>query len=353
MHNKKQRESNLELLRIVSMLLITIYHFFIHSSIPNAPEMCHLTKPCITVLHIGVICFVLISGYWGIKFSLKGFFKLFLYCSFYSFLIYVVGCLINPNYNLAISTSIKSFIPSGWWFIPVYLSMYLLIPIIDKAINDAPRKTKILFIILLGVVSFGFGNYLLSLSTGKNPLNFILIYCIGNYLRTELKLPKILTAKKLFIIYLACNLLLFLFIYYTNIYTPKISKIVYKAFFPYNSFGLIINAVLFFIIFMRLNISSKIINWFASSSLAVYLLHENKYIGQYLYDFVDLMHKGIDNQFLFYSSLVALGISVFIICTFIDKLISPVFHFVINRVLKSALFIKINDKVQQLTLTKQ
>ena len=196
--NQKIRASNIELLRIISMFIIVIYHFLAYSVIPNSPELNYITQPLITVLHIGVVCFVLISGYWGIKFSLKGFTKLFLYCSFYSILIYAVAVILNPEL-FSIALSIKSIIPDQWWFIPVYLCLFLIAPIINIPLNTKSYQTKLFFIIILGIISFGFGLLVPSLSTGKNPLNFVLIYYIGNYFRTELVLPKKINLKNRYI----------------------------------------------------------------------------------------------------------------------------------------------------------
>jgi surface polysaccharide O-acyltransferase-like enzyme len=234
MSNKKQRESNIELLRIISMLIIVIYHFLIHSIIPNSPELNYITKPLITVLHIGVICFVLISGYWGIKFSLKSFTKIFFYCSFYSILIYLFGVLLNPEL-FSIKNSIKSLFPIQWWFIPVYLCLFLLTPIINTQLKTANKSTKIFTIILLIIISFGFGQFVPSLSGGKNPINFILIYYLGNYLRTELNTYK-LNIKKIIFLYLGCNIILFTIIFLAEIFFPDANKIIHRLFFPYNKY---------------------------------------------------------------------------------------------------------------------
>jgi surface polysaccharide O-acyltransferase-like enzyme len=346
MSNKKQRESNIELLRILSMLIIVIYHFLIHSIIPNSPELNYITKPLITVLHIGVICFVLISGYWGIKFSLKSFTKIFFYCSFYSILIYIFGVLLNPEL-FSIKNSIKSLIPIQWWFIPVYLCLFLLTPIINTQLKTANKSTKIFTIILLIIISFGFGQFVPSLSGGKNPINFILIYYLGNYLRTELNTDK-LNIKKIIFLYLGCNIILFSIIFLAEILFPAANKIINPLFFPYNSIGLIINSILFFLIFTKLTFSSKLVNWLASSSLAVYLIHENKYIGHYLHNYVNYLQNHIDNGILFSLSIILFGILIFILAVSIDKLISPLFQLIINQITSLKIFMKINNKVQRI-----
>ncbi len=74
MDTPRVRESNFELLRLVAMYFILLYHmlsFFI-VKVDDAPLYKALWLP----LHIAVACFVLISGYFHIKPSFKGIVKL-------------------------------------------------------------------------------------------------------------------------------------------------------------------------------------------------------------------------------------------------------------------------------------
>ncbi|MCB9202152.1 MAG: acyltransferase [Flavobacteriales bacterium] len=344
---KKNRDSNIELLRIVSMLIIVIYHFILHSIAPNNPNLYYITRPLSTVLHIGVICFVLISGYWGIKFSLKGFVKLFLYCSFYSILIYAVGVILNPDL-FSVRNVITSLILKQWWFIPVYLSLFLLAPIINIPLKNKNRQTKIVFILILLIISFGFGQYVPSLSDGKNPLNFVLIYYIGNFLRTEVNV----NIKKILLVYMLCTIILFVAMLLSDLYIPMVGELLVRFFYPYNSIGLIINSILFFLIFTQLKFNSKYVNWFASSALAVYLVHENDYLSSYLYDFVHQLQSYVESPILFILSVVILAMIVYCIIAIIDKLLSPIFQFMINQIIDSKPFSKVDKKVNNLLDSK-
>lgn len=63
------RQSNMELLRMVAILAIVFYHIllFVHNNLSDAPIYQALFLP----LHVGVLLFVMISGYFRIKFSIK------------------------------------------------------------------------------------------------------------------------------------------------------------------------------------------------------------------------------------------------------------------------------------------
>lgn len=79
----QQRKSNIELLRIVAMAMIVVYHVIIHGIAPTGilpktiPPM--LCAPVI----FGVNLFVLISGYFGIKLSWRSFLSLMYIIAFY------------------------------------------------------------------------------------------------------------------------------------------------------------------------------------------------------------------------------------------------------------------------------
>jgi len=72
--NLKLRESNFELLRLIAMLFIVWYHLlcFFVVKIDDAPVYKAMYLP----LHVAVICFVLISGYFRIRPSVRGIAKL-------------------------------------------------------------------------------------------------------------------------------------------------------------------------------------------------------------------------------------------------------------------------------------
>ena len=71
------RQSNFELLRIASMFMIVFYHLVFFIVAPANPDI-PFWRSFQLALHIGVILFVLVSGYFGIKASTNGFARLVL-----------------------------------------------------------------------------------------------------------------------------------------------------------------------------------------------------------------------------------------------------------------------------------
>ena len=66
-----KRNSSIELLRIICMWMIILYHLSMHS---YGEALGHnlLWDIVTNVFHIGVVCFILISGWYGIKATIRG-----------------------------------------------------------------------------------------------------------------------------------------------------------------------------------------------------------------------------------------------------------------------------------------
>lgn len=135
----KNRNASFELLRIICMFMIVVYHIFIkayHPIVENSAGYGMMMFP----LHISVVCFVLISGYFGIKFSFKKLILLLSQIIFYNVLCYVVSSLCLDSFTF--KEFVKSFLPLTYnqdlWFIRTYIILFLLVPIINKYIEFTP-----------------------------------------------------------------------------------------------------------------------------------------------------------------------------------------------------------------------
>lgn len=97
---KKERQSNFELLRIISMFMVLILHAdFWAIGGPTAEEITGTPASSVTrvVLEAMAICsvnvFVMISGWFGIRSSLKGFCNFVFQCLYFLVGIYAVMLL--------------------------------------------------------------------------------------------------------------------------------------------------------------------------------------------------------------------------------------------------------------------
>ena len=102
MQETKIRESNFELLRIIAMFMVLVLHADFQAL--GEPTRADILSSTLTsslkvffemASIIAVNVFVLISGWFGIRPSIKGFCKFVFQCLFFSFAIYLVMILLG------------------------------------------------------------------------------------------------------------------------------------------------------------------------------------------------------------------------------------------------------------------
>lgn len=176
-----QRNSSIELARIVSMLAIVIYHFIYHGILNNnVSELSNVNDRILALsafpLMFGTNVFILISGYYRIKLKLKSIIGLWLLCTFYNLL----SVAINGPHSL--SAFIHSFFISctPQWYFQSYLWLLILSPILNKAFDALSTKENVLLICLwFGLTCISgwfFGN---TNRDGHNIMQMFFMYYVG------------------------------------------------------------------------------------------------------------------------------------------------------------------------------
>lgn len=314
-----QRQSNIELFRIISMLLILIVHIDGASvGLPQpmgdidsmtSRDWWRLIVESISI--IGVNCFVLISGYFGIRASWKGFARFTLYCLFYSVAIYcIVAIGINKEWSWqGLGESFLVYTHTDLWFVPAYLGLYLIVPFLNKSIETLTCKQ---YSIWLGAfVAFNLyagwfwgGKFN---PTGYTILHLVMIYLIGRYIARFM--PKIKH----------------LGLYATIAWVASIGLILLNSLydkstvaFAYNSPFVIMASVSFFMMFKSITITNNVINYCASSAFAVYLVHKNPLVWIPFVGWIKDMWQQLTLP-MFTLFVVAVSLGVFYACIFIDQ----------------------------------
>lgn len=313
---EKIRESNFELLRLVAMFFIVWYHLLLKFivDIDNTPIFKSMYLP----LHVAVICFVLISGYFHIKPSLRGGGKLL-----FPLLIYYVPLTLYEIVcnDMAIG-NLMFFSKTPYWFIRTYFYLFLIAPVINSFISNNKSRIYLLTILLFMAVYMGWLMHDRSMDDGKNLVLFIFVYVIGDSLRHYQKEIDKINSVLLLVIYLLLNVLL-VFLY--NMYSGSfIVDTVWALSYPYNSPVLIFNAILLFLLFGRLHLRSRIVNWLASSVFAVYILHHQHFVLYKLIGPITLSLYGVhSSSIVLLLQLALFALVIMFICIFIDKLFEP------------------------------
>ncbi len=148
------RESNMELLRIVSIFAIIFYHIllFVNRELSDAPIYQAMFMP----LHVGVLLFVMISGYFHIKFSIKKLILLIVPLFVYS-LPSIVSALFDSSTGKTELINQFLFVShSQYWYMRIYVGLFLLAPVINKFLDTCSKQSRIVLIFcLLFIATWG------------------------------------------------------------------------------------------------------------------------------------------------------------------------------------------------------
>ena len=265
---KKERNSSIEMLRILAMLGIVIMH-------TNGAVMEHgsgagfaWTQIENGIFNAGVSIFVLISGYFGIRRSTQKLIELESTVILYAVLSALVGCYFGKASILSI---IKAFIPVStncYWFISCYILLMIFSPYINRAIDSMCELQHRQLLLLMSAVFLVAPTVIYySVRGGKNVINMLLLYFLGSYIR-KYSLDERFDKKSLLKILIATTALNVLLNSLISIATGG------KPHIPFArdcSVFIVIEATVLMMFFMKVEFHSDFINRVAKHVFAVYL----------------------------------------------------------------------------------
>ena len=192
MEVKNERNSNIEILRIIAIVMIIINHYFWHGiQNGNLSFINTIFSNCLKLGDIGVIIFILIFGYHydKNKLRLNKVLNLLLEVLFYSISIYLILSL-TKLVPFSIKELIKYIFPicfNKYWFMTVYLIIYILSPYLYKFIESLKRKEFLTFLITILItwsfIPTIFGLFGINSMYASALTDLFLIYFIGAYLK--------------------------------------------------------------------------------------------------------------------------------------------------------------------------
>ena len=348
---KKKRDANIELLRIVAMLMIITLHFNYRSNaLLVLGEPASNVQIFATVLEAiaitGVNVYVLISGYYlsSSKVRLSKVLLLILQVYFYTLLIsgamMIVGAYsVKPEDKL--DRALRYLFPISsehYWFVTAYVIMYVLAPVMNAAVNTLKRKQ--LKTVIIGLLTwFCFIKSIVPVKFGTDRMGydfgwFICLYLIAAYIR-KYNIVLFRDAKKSALVYLISVVVIAAFslvFYKINFDTGNFN---YYAEVPchYNFFFALTGALGLFSVFrfMRLkeNLLAEVIRIIAPYTLGVYLLHMHFEIADRWVEWIEQIigETPLDNVLMFFIHLVVSVLIVFFAGIFVDWIRKYIFNF--------------------------
>lgn len=331
------RNSNLELLRLVSMLLVLNLHsFWGYSNGSGILQFLDFLRESISICAVNA--FLLISGYFGIRWKIKSIYNLIFQLFFYAFTVYAVAVLVGiADFSFVGVLRNATCLYTHWAFITSYLLLYLCAPILNSFVEKVSSKQLLGFIVIVVIAE--------NLLTRKYGfLNFCNMYLIGRYIAT-MKLvdnPRIRPGWMYCVTTLIITVLVYLTYKILHVQNAETMNSIFWGY-SYAAPLVILQAVFLFIWFARLRISSKFINWCAKSCLAIFLIHLHPSIKEFYYGYTESLYSLPLYEHIF--KLLMLFCAVFIGAILVDK-IRIFLSSIIYKCIKSIVSIKEETKIK-------
>lgn len=323
-----ERQSNIELLRVIAMLMIISCHFSTHGGFqfPGGElTVNRLWTQCLTFGgNLGVDIFVLISGYFLIgstAFRTDKALKLALQILTYSVLFLAVFTLAGAN-PYGIRMVIHCLFPitySGWWFASTYFVLYLISPYLNKLLRGLDKREYQKMLALLTVCWCVIPTFFGSAYGSNYLLWFAYLYAVSAYVRLHVNKIAI-GPRAAFLGALAAMLTADLAFVISDLLESRIPAAGKLAAYVIHMQRLptVLTALFLFLGFLQIDIGcNRAVNQISSATFGVYLIHENNFVRPFLWGTLFQNASFADSPFLIPYSLAA-ALIVFLSCTLIE-----------------------------------
>lgn len=364
MIEKKERSSNIELYRIIVMLLIVMHHYVVNSGLLDEMfETPTATKSIFLYMlgmwgKTGINCFVLITGYFMCKskITLHKFIKLLFQIELYN-IVFGLIFLFAGYIPLSLKSLFKILNPISDVasdFISCFLLFYLFIPFLNILLNNLSQKQHLL-LVMLSIGTYSILGTIPSIGVTFNYVTwFCVLYVVASYIRfygiwrnEEKMFWGGVSLVSIFISVLSVFIMLF-----RTAWMGADQSWGMLMFFvsDSNKFLAFLVSVSTFMYFKSIHIpQSKLINTIASCTFGVLLIHANSdAMRQWLWkdtcNNVGMFHSG-----MIYIHALCVPIVVFIVCAIIDYcrqqfIERPYLESVLKIIKKNKLYISLHNR---------
>ena len=344
---KNKRNSSLELLRIICMVFIILYHYVLHGvhikDINNLPLFNGvLTSIMLIGGRLSCDVFVLITGYFLIKqkINIKKLIKLLIKIFIYSVGIYIILRCLNLV-KTDFQTLKEQLLPIiyGNWFVKYYVIIYILSPFLNKMINGLDKTSHFRLICILIIVWSIIPTFTEFTWSFSSIDAFLVMYLIGAYIRLYPRENKNNNTNVIILLVgVALLMIISIFIAYKMPPFENAEDFFYKL----NNFFMVMVAIYLFKVFENIQFVNKPINYIASSVLGIYLIHDNKIMRPVIWGRIYNNMNYINSKY--YIIHVAIKtVCIFIICLIIDKIITKILDVTIYKMIDKLNFKELKE----------
>lgn len=326
----KVRNSSLELLRIFSMILIVLHHYTIYAGdgvdiallMDNGFGINAYLLQIGALGELGVNLFIIIFGYFSVNltYSWRKVFSLELQVLTYSVCTYILFCIFGGT-AFTVKGFVRCLFPfftNQYWFYSAYLILLMFSPLLNSAFQNMDRKTH-LYICSLALLFWSVcPSFLLQDMFGSELIWFFMLYSIAAYLKLY-PTNRINTTCVGGIIFGLCIIAIFLSTAVFDILRHVWCFADYQTHFLSGRtvFTMGASVGLFILFLNKKPFYNKYINYLASCTFGVYLIHENSYMRTLLWKKIFPYGAFVESNFLIVHIIFAVVV-VFTVGTIIE-----------------------------------
>lgn len=321
----KQRQSNIELLRMVSMFLVLLVHADYFSL--GGPTLLEIHQTPLDAYFrvffeaVSIVCvnvFVLISGWFGITPTAKGLCNFIFQCLFFLTGLYLITLAIGVS-ELSLKGIAGCFFATEQnWFIKAYLLLYILAPVLNSFVATASRLVykRVIIGFFLFTCTYGWIGAAKFMMQGYSTLFFIGLYLLARYIRVYIPKWSLYKPTIDFSIYLVCVMLVTCVCF--------IFPLLFNKFFPLDMFSYIcpttiVGALSLLLCFTKINIQKRFVNWCGISCFAVFLMHVSPSTLWHFKSLFIYLHERM-SVFEYWGATFIILLCIFIVSILIDKI---------------------------------
>lgn len=315
----KERNYGIDILRIVSMLMVTVLHFSDFSGFKGTPEngaIFYILSAFSILCYGAVDIFALISGFvmYGTKMKYSRIISLWIQVFLYSVALSAVEVVFfDGTYDMLIGY-LMPVLKVRFWYFSAYFFMFFFIPFFNGIVENLPFK-KMFSALAVGFIIFCicsnvgkmFAQEVIGLLKGYSTLWLSYCYLFGAFIKKNYGVFSKISGKALLLLIAGCHVLTY--IGYMVPYNWEMPAFLWRPIreylLEYTSPTVFFSSVCMLILFGKIRIKhgKKLIKILSATSFAVYIIQTHSLIWE----------KFILNYSTFFNFSSALGKAVAVI----------------------------------------
>lgn len=316
--SQKTYNTGLTLLRCIIMLFVVIHHSIVHGIDLYSLDKINIEYSMGIFINafviVGVNCFFLLSGYFGVDFKKNKLVRLHIQMVIYGLSAYFLAILfgfVNIDNIVFLKTVLLPEL--FYWFMMVYCILMIFAAPLNIMLRETDKDKLMKYIVVAVMIEFlGLltDSRILGMNYGYSVFHGGLMYAIGFYISNYGKDTHLNKYKMMYIALSILNILM------NGIIFKTLGINFSRVFFSYCNPIVIISSVAFFVCFIDIKFDEKkkkIISTISRSTLPVYLITDHISVQKIIYRPISLLLNKY-GEWIFGIAVVSYSLFLYFIC---------------------------------------